>query len=235
MFKKVFLLSVIVLTIAYSGCSKRSIVNYDLVKNNSLVSIEMNSGASYEGIVKLKKPEFIVLNMARDRNNHKKIERQQINQIKASPPVFDYQKNVISEWEINDKKGTKNTWLYTVGGAGLSFGASFFAGSLVHRGMSESENRDEALWAITGTGTLIGTAIFLNTGRKRDREAAIMQIRERRYELAKKEMDQKKNKRKQITTELEKEKKQRAKQQAEMKRLMERIKKREKAGNEREN
>lgn len=198
-----------------------------MVENNSLVNIKTSSGASYEGVVKLKKPSFIVLNTSRISTNEKKIERTSIDYIKTTPPIFDYQKNVISEWEIDDQKGTKNTWLYTIGGAGLSFGASFFAGSLVHRGMSESDNKDEVLWGITGTGTLIGTALFLNTGRKRDREAAILAIRERRYELAKKEMAQKKIKHKEIYQDLEKEKKERAKQKAEMKRLMDRIKERD--------
>ncbi len=227
MCKKIFLFSVLILILVYVGCSKRYVINYDMVENNSLVNIKTSSGASYEGVVKLKKPSFIVLNTSRISTNEKKIERTSIDYIKTTPPIFDYQKNVISEWEIDDQKGTKNTWLYTIGGAGLSFGASFFAGSLVHRGMSESDNKDEVLWGITGTGTLIGTALFLNTGRKRDREAAILAIRERRYELAKKEMAQKKIKHKEIYQDLEKEKKERAKQKAEMKRLMDRIKERD--------
>ena len=227
MFKRIFLFSLLVLTFVYIGCSKRYIVNYDMVENNSLVNIKTNAGASYEGIVKLKKPSFIVLNTTRNSMSAKKIERTSIDYIKTEPPIFDYQKKVISEWEIDDQKGAKNTWLYTIGGAGLSFGASFFAGSLVHRGMSESENKEEALWGITGAGTLIGTALFINTGRKRDREAAIMAIREQRYELAKKEIDQKKKKHKQVYQELEEEKRERAKQEAEMKRLMERIKERD--------
>lgn len=227
MFNRIYLLGVLVLMFVYVGCSKRYVVNYDMVKNNSLVNIKTNSGASYEGIVKLKKPSFIVLNTNRNSTNAQKIERTSIDYIKTAPPVFDYQKDVISEWEIDNQKGTKNTWLYTIGGAGLSFGASFFAGSLVHRGMDTSENKDEALWGITGTGTLIGTALFMNTGRKRDREAAIMEIRDKRYDLAKKEIDQKKKKHDEIHQELEREKEERAKQESEMKRLMERIKERD--------
>ena len=85
--------------------------------------------------------------------------------------MVDDRGQAVTQQEVAAKKTNKNFWLYTFGGGALSFGASFFLGSMVERN-AESENRT-ALWAITGVGTVVGTALFAHTGRVRDFNQAV--------------------------------------------------------------
>jgi len=221
------LLLIVVVLLSASGCAKRILVSYDQLEKDNLIYVQTKSNHSLNGIVKAKQPTFLVLQTNRDKSSLSKIAKENIDYILTSPSVYDYQNHVISEWEIKDNQGAKNTVLYAIGGAGLSFGASFFMGSLIHRGISDSDYSNTALWTVTGVGTAFGTFFFTRSGFSKDRIASIDEIRERRYVIAQKEISAHKEKQENIKKELEEMKTNRKKQDDEMKRLMERLKERE--------
>jgi len=210
-----------------AGCAKRIPVAYDEVEKDALVNLKTVSGQSVTGIVKSKQPTMLIVQYDRNKSSLQKINRNEIVDITAKPFTRDYQNKVISEWEIEDNQGSRNTWLYTIGGIGLSFGASFFIGSLLHRSMSESDSRDAALWGTTAAGTALGTYMFTKAGKNKDRNVAIAEIRENRYQVAKKEMELEKRKHERIQKELQGMKAARDKQNSEIERLKNRLKKRE--------
>ncbi|MCG8604578.1 hypothetical protein MJD09_06195, partial [bacterium] len=98
-------------------------------------------------------------------------------------PVYDEAGEVITEREIAAHKSDKNFAFYTLAGGALSFGVSFFAGTLVTRALDKSQSSPE-LWATAGAGTLIGATLFATHGKKRDRSQAIEAVREERKERA---------------------------------------------------
>jgi hypothetical protein len=227
MYKKYFFLYLIVFLFLQNGCSKRMLISYDQLQKENLVQIKTKSNTSYNGIVKTKKPDFVILQTARNSKALSKIAKKRIYSIHAKPPVYDDQKKVISEWEVQDNQHSKYTMLYAIGGAGLSFGASFFIGSLIHRGMSDSEHGNTLLWSTTGGGTVLGAYLFTRRGKHKDRQASILDIRERRFAIAQKDMAAQKGKSKKIKKDLNKIKDDRQKQKREIERLKKRIKERE--------
>jgi len=214
------------LLIFSGGCAKRVVINYDNVRPNSLVKIKTTDGKSCEGIIKAKKPSILVMQLDKSRQKLTKIERKKISKITGQKNyVLDTQNKIISEWEIESKKSNNNFLLYTLGGGGLSFGASFFLGSLINRSMDDIDQGKTAMWSTAAVGTVIGTTLFAKAGAKRDRFAAIEKIRDQRVELAKKHAEQDRVKRKKIQAELDKLKAERKKQEEEILRLKNKAKK----------
>jgi len=216
------------LVILSFSCAKRVPVSYDHIDLKNHVEIKTKQGPSHCGVVDTKNPAYLVLNTDIYKNTLQKIEKNTIDQIFCTPPVYDEKKNIISEWEIKRSQKNRNTVLYTIGGTSLSFGLSFFTGSMIYRGMSESENGKTALVATTGIGTALGSYLFYRGGKHKDRDVAISKIREERYVAAQKEMEVQKGKREKVKSELEKSKAEREKQDAELKRLQEEIEKKKK-------
>jgi hypothetical protein len=140
-------------------------------------------------------------------------------------PVYDEARKPITEGEIQKHQNNKNFVLYTLGGGALSFGASFFLGTVIDRGLGDS-NGDLALWATTGTGTVIGTVLFASQGKNRDRKQAIEVIKQRRKIEAANKLTNEKLKRQKIEEELKALETIRQQQEAEKKRILDEIKKR---------
>ncbi|MBN1155953.1 hypothetical protein JXB12_13630 [candidate division KSB1 bacterium] len=209
------------------GCAKRIAIQFDEIQNGEIVNVETVDGESKSGLVKAKNSAMLILQPVKNDPNLIKVTREQIDQITITPPVYDDKNEIISEWEIQDVRTNKNRILYTIGGMGLSFGASFFIGSLAHRNLTDSENRDEALWGITGLGTILGAWFFQRNGAKKDRESAIAEIRERRYLEAKEKMELQQLKQEEVQKELDKAKTSRRKQDEEIQRLKDRLKERD--------
>ncbi|MFQ5824031.1 MAG: hypothetical protein ACE5JB_08255 [bacterium] len=139
-------------------------------------------------------------------------------------PVYDEARRPITEHEIQQHQSNKNFVLYTLGGGAVSFGVSFFLGTLIERSVNDS-NDDLALWSTTGAGTLIGTILFAKHGKNRDRNQAIEIIKEERRKEAAKELTNKKRKRQKLEEDLKALEKIRQQQEVEKKRLLEKIKK----------
>ena len=220
-------LTVFVFLLIFSGgCAKRVFINYNEVKPNALVTIETKNGKSCEGIIQAKKPSFLVMQLNKFNKSLTKIERENIYQISGQKEyILDTQNKVISEWEIESKKNNNNFLLYTLGGGGLSFGLSFFLGSLINRSMDDIDQGKTAMCSTAAGGTVLGTILFASAGAKRDRHVAIEKIRDQRIELAKKHTQQERLKRKKIQEELEKLKAERKKQEEEILRLKNKAKK----------
>ena len=106
--------------------------------------------------------------------------------------------------------------LYTIGGGGLSFGASFFIGSVLSRRFDDADQGRTAMWTTAAAGTVLGTILFAKAGAKHDRYIAIEKIREQRIELAKKQAKQERLKRMELQEELKKMKAERKKQDEEI-------------------
>lgn len=139
--------------------------------------------------------------------------------------VYDEARNPITEPEIQQHQTNNNFILYTFGGGALSFGASFFLGTIIERSINDSEN-NVALWATTGAGTLIGTLVFAKQGKIRDRNQAIEIIKEKRKIKAVKKLRKVLTKQQKVEEEKKALERIRQQQNAEKKKLLDDIKKR---------
>jgi hypothetical protein len=135
--------------------------------------------------------------------------------------MVDDRGQAITAQEVAAKKTNKGFWLYTFGGGALSFGASFFVGSMVERN-AESDSRT-ALWAITGAGTVIGTVLFAHTGRVRDFNQAVEAVKDERQGLLTKDIETEKQKQDRIAGERKRLEDERKKQEAEREELLKKI------------
>lgn len=214
-----------------TACAKRIPLSYDQVQPNAVVKVVTNSGQTYRGLVHDKNYDYLSLQLQPNEPVVHKISRDDIETITARPFVTDASGVIISEWEIQQRQRSKNFYIYMAGGAALSFGTSFFIGSLINRSMDDEEQGEKAMWVTTGIGSAVGTFLFSRAGRQRDRSIAIEQIREQRFRMAKERYEKEQSKRKQVRTELEKEKQERARQEAEIQRLKEQIQKSKKEPN----
>ena len=210
-----------------AGCAKRIPMSYDQAQPDALVIVKTLSGQSCKGVIQKKEADYLVIKEIKY-NSLIRINRNEIASISAHNLEYDGTGKVISEQEIQETKRNKNLFLYTVGGMGLSFGASFFIGSLVHRSTDDTEQANRLMWGTTALGTVAGTYLFAKSGRNRDRILAVETIREQRFNLARKKYDSQKMKSSAIRQQLEKEKAERQRQQEELNRLKQRAKKNKK-------
>ncbi len=132
----------------------------------------------------------------------------------------------IREEEVQARKKNTNFLLFTLGGGALSFGASFFLGSLLDRGMNSSSQ--SALWITTGAGTLAGIVYFAHQGRVRDYNLALETIKEERVKNLNAQLDKERERRKHIEREKQRLLEERKRQEEERKKLLEALKKKKK-------
>ena len=135
--------------------------------------------------------------------------------------LVDEKNQPITKAEVATKKTNKNFMLYTVGGGALSFGVSFFVGSMIHRS-TNSEDRT-ALWAITGAGTALGTALFAHNGKIRDFNHAVEAVKDSRQEGIHDNIVKEKHKQDTLAEERKKLDDERKKQEAEREELLKQI------------
>lgn len=222
----------IVIFFIASGCAKRVPISYDQTQPNAVVQVTTISGNVCEGQVQKISSTHMVLQTEKASSSLTKINRDEIASISGTDFVYDGQGEIISEWEIQEKQKNKNLFYYSLGGAGLSFGASFFIGSLIHRGLDDEDLGRTAMWSTTGVGTAVGTFLFARAGKKRDRFAAIEQIRDERFKLAQSKANSEKAKRQKVQSELDKIKAERDKKNEEIRLLQEQIEKQKKKKNQ---
>ena len=132
----------------------------------------------------------------------------------------------ITKQEVESRKSNKNFILFAIGGGALSFGASFFVGSLLDRGTDNSNQ--SVLWITTGIGTVAGLAYFAHHGRVRDFNLAVEQIKDDRVKGVAAELDKERLRRESIQKEKDRLLKERQQQEAERKKLLEALKKQKK-------
>jgi small nuclear ribonucleoprotein (snRNP)-like protein len=156
-----------------AGCAHYSPIEYREIEKTNRVAIVLQSGATVRGTVQRVEPHQVLL--VTDSRETVQIQKSSIRGIRRKSPVRDDFGQGISEEEIHSVKTSRNTAVYGIGGGLLSFGASFFAGSLLGHA---SESGGTVLVATAASGTLIGTVLFVRTGRNQDRKTAIEEIRE---------------------------------------------------------
>ncbi len=154
------------------GCSQFSYVPFDQVEPTNTVRIKLQTGQKIEGTVIKKEPYHLELKT--QAHGDTLIPKGAIRSLYRKPPVYDDFGNGISEEEIRMHLSKKNTTIYGIGGGLLSFGISFFMGSLVGQSLDQG-SRIFAATTVGGTG--LGTWLFLHAGRNKDRNEAIQAIR----------------------------------------------------------
>ncbi len=135
--------------------------------------------------------------------------------------LVDEKSQPITKEEVAAKKKGKNFMLYAVGGGALSFGASFFVASMIHRS-TNSENRTP-LWVITGAGTALGTALFAHNGNVRDYNHAVEAVKDSRQQGIEQNIAQEKKKQDTLTEERKKLEDERKRQETEREELLKQI------------
>lgn len=194
------------------GCGNRSTVNYNSVEDTNYVYLKLLSGKSLQGTVVKSEPHQLTLKTKEGLT--KNVMKSNIKSIKRKPPVTDDYGKGISEDEIASQKGNQNTLVYGIGGGIMSFGASFFAGSMIG---NSTEDGSSIMAATTAAGGGLGTLLFVNAGKAKDREKAIEAIQEERRmvsikkdkevdsgEAVEKELTEEKEKQEQLRQEREK-------------------------------
>ncbi len=168
-----------------AGCAKRIPVIYDHVERTNRVEVTLVSGKRIEGTVSKIEPHQLTLLLKGWKLGV--VPKSSLRSIKRKPPVYDDFGRGISEEEIHSVEKNRNTLIYGIGGGALSFGVSFFVGSLVSESMEE--NGGTVLASTTAAGGVLGTVLFRHAGKAKDRRVAIENIREKRrsVELKKKE------------------------------------------------
>jgi hypothetical protein len=165
---KLMLLSVMLLC---SGCSKQVLVHYDDVEKNNWVRVTLFSGQFVEGTVVRTEPYQLTIH---SKERPISIETSKISKITRIPPAYDDFGECISEEEITAVKTNRNATIFGIGGGLLSFGISFFTGSMLAQ---SSDDGGTILAATTGAGGILGTALFIQAGKRQDRKEAVNLIR----------------------------------------------------------
>ncbi len=162
----------------FQGCSQFSYVPFDQVEPTNTVRIQLQTGRKIEGTVIKKEPYHLEIKTQADRDTL--IPKVGIRSLARKPPVYDDFGNGISEEEIRMHASKRNTTIYGIGGGLLSFGISFFIGSLVGQSLDQG-SRIFAMTTVGGTG--LGTWLFVHAGKKKDRNEAIQAIRVHRKKI----------------------------------------------------
>lgn len=166
---------VLLISIFTIGCGNRSTVNYNSVEDTNYVYLKLLTGKSVEGSVLKSEPHQLTLK-TKD-GSTKNIMKSNIKAVKRKPPVKDDYGKGISEDEIKARQENKNTMVYGIGGGLMSFGASFFAGSMIGNSMDDGSS---IIAATTVAGGGLGTLLFVNAGKAKDRQEAIESIQDER-------------------------------------------------------
>jgi hypothetical protein len=199
-----YLSSLIITVLFFCGCSQQSSLRRSELRQGQTVELTMNTGKSVQGDIAKIEDDALVIKDSDGQAWRAKDEA--IIAIQGPEPVLDLKGNVISESEIQSRKGSKNTMLFTLSGAGLTLGASFFLSSMISR--ADEENRDPIIYGGTAAGTALGTYLFYRMGKRKDREAAIEEIRLSRGGLGESLIEQERQRKQELEKEIERLKKQ---------------------------
>jgi len=218
----IIIFGVVMFIFLTSACSKQVLLKEDKLQNNQTVTIQLKSGPTISGLVASATEKTITV-VDKTSSRHE-IEKRNIARITGPQPWYDADGALISEKEIAKVKTNKNFWLYTISGAALSAGASFFTSSMIARA---SDNESNAPLVTTGTiaGTLVGGFLFSRLGINKDREDAIESIRLVRSSDNLKKLDNEKTKQEKIQQEIDRLKSERETQDFELEKLRKELEK----------
>ncbi len=218
-FKKAYAVLLFIIFI-FSGCAERNPVTYRDVEETNYVQVRLTSGKIIEGTVLNVEPHQLTI-FKRDRTRQTVLQSS-IREIKRKPPVYDDFGKGISEEEIKSVQQNRNATVYGIGGGALCMGACFFVSSLIGHNMEEGGT---IVTASTIVGGVIGTVLFVNGGKTKDRFEAINKIVEKRRmtEYQKKQVKQKKTSSEDIDKLIKKEKEEQEKLRKEREDLLKKL------------
>jgi hypothetical protein len=169
---RIRILEIPLLALVLNGCSHYSVIRFEEAERTNYVQAHLATGKTIRGSV-VKADPFLLSILQKD-SQIVPVQRDAVLVLLRKPTVADEFGKGISEEEIAQAQKKKNTFVYGLGGGALSFGFSFFAGSL----LGHASRNGTALMAGTAlTGTLAGTLLFLHAGKAQDRKEAIASIR----------------------------------------------------------
>jgi len=205
------------------GCAHWQKVTYSDVKPENTARILLVSGEAVQGTVKKIEPHQIIVQQP---DKILRISKTSVNSIKIAPPVYDDFGRCISEQEIKSVKTNKNAVIYGIGGGALSFGSSFFLGSMLAG--EDTSKSSTTLLGTTAAGTGIGTLLFVRAGMAKDRNDAIEKIRETRREKSLKKNNEDTSEQKNLQKMIESEKARQEKLQKEREELLKKLQQKKK-------
>ena len=140
------------------------------------VIINLVDGSQRHGII-LKKNGDRILYMDAEQGKPLDLETGKIASIVKSDKVYDMEGNVISEAQISEAESMSKTLVYGLGGLVLGAAVGFGAAAIANA----QDANIAPIWPMAGLG-VIGAVYFGMKGAKNDREDAVDDIRESRYE-----------------------------------------------------
>ncbi len=168
----VLLVSLINLFVGCGGSSLR----VDKPPIGESVEIQLIDGSSRRGVI-LKKEGNKLLYMDADSQKPEDLDVKKIKAIVKANKVYDLEGKVITEDQISNVKGISKTLAYGFGGFVLGVAVGFGVAAIAN-----SQDADIApIYPMAGFGVL-GGIYFGIQGSESDREDAIDEIRESRYE-----------------------------------------------------
>jgi hypothetical protein len=157
------------------GCGG-SAIRVDNAPIGESVVIKLIDGSERHGII-LKTEANKILYMDADSHKPEDLELKQITSIIKSDKVYDMEGDIITDQQISEVKGMSKTLVYGFGGLVL--------GAAVGFGIAAIANNQDAeiapIYPMAGLG-IAGAIYFGIKGAGSDREDAIDEIRESRYE-----------------------------------------------------
>jgi small nuclear ribonucleoprotein (snRNP)-like protein len=157
------------------GCSQFTQVRVEQVESTNYVKMRLKSGENVEGTV-VKADPYLLAVLQNDRQTAL-VQKSAVQHVRRMPPVADDFGKGITEEEIQKARSHRNTAIYGIGGGALSFGFSFFAGSLAGHA---SANGGAVLAGTALSGTTVGTVLFIRAGAAKDRREAVEAVRAKR-------------------------------------------------------
>ncbi|MCB0262642.1 MAG: hypothetical protein KDH98_05770 [Calditrichaeota bacterium] len=168
--KKLFLIGMLLL----SGCAGNRMITPTEIKANQEVKLYLKDGKIDEGLVLERQGEDIVFVSGTDQKVTA-IPMSNIRRLEKSQKHFDYEGHLISEAEIKKYRGNKNTWSYAIGGGVIGGAAGLAAGLPI---WLANDNPPPLFSA--GIGFIVGSIYYATKGVKKDRNMALVQVRELR-------------------------------------------------------
>ncbi|MDZ7337153.1 MAG: hypothetical protein ONB30_01290 [candidate division KSB1 bacterium] len=183
------------------GCAHWTAVTQEQVRPQETVQVTLKSGSAVQGEIVANNDTYLVI---RDEHGRAfRVSKGDIIALKRKPGAYDEAGLPISEREIAAVKGHRQLLLHALGGTALSFGISFYTGSMLQRGLQEDPTDNTLRIAVTSVGTAIGALFFAHKGDNRDRQLAIQQIRRERAIAAEQELEAERRRKAQVEAELE--------------------------------
>lgn len=212
---------VVVLLSALNGCAHWRPVSREDLRPRESVQLTMRSGTRVTGeVMAVDTSQLVVQDEA---GRAYRIMADDIRDIKRKDGAYDDSGAPISEREIAAAKNHHQLFLYTLGGTALSFGVSFYLGSMAKRGLQEDQTDNTLTVVTTAVGTALGAICFALKGDGKDRQYAIQQLKAERRRASEAELEAERARKARIEAELEKLRRQQQAQEREIEALQEQL------------